>query len=113
VTKAKTKPKKQIDSHAHTTGRHHIDRRATQIMALPEGQGNPDDILTTQQVADWLGCSVVWLEIGRHRGYGPKFMKFAANMVRYRRDAVRDWLESRGEFSSTDEYKARAKVKVA
>src|SRR4051812_48907845 len=44
----------------------HLDKRAAAIAAEP---GDDDELLTTSQMATWLGVSVQWLDIGRHAGY--------------------------------------------
>ena len=81
--------------------KHHLDRRAD---ALAEaGAGNGDDLLTTEQVAEWLGVSRGWLEIGRGQGYGPKFVALSPRNIRYRRAAVRAWLRER-THACTREY---------
>ena len=54
--------------------RHHLDRRAADLAQEGAAAGEPDDLLTTTEVAEWLGLSTQWLEIGRSRGYGPKFV---------------------------------------
>ena len=43
------------------------------------------------------------LEIGRHRGYGPKFVRIGPGRIRYRRADVLAWLEAR-IFASTSQY---------
>jgi predicted DNA-binding transcriptional regulator AlpA len=73
--------------------RHYLDRRADRL--AEEGRGAPDDLLTTPAVADWLGVSRQWLEIGRNKGYGPKFVKLNPKRVRYRREDVLTWLKAR------------------
>jgi hypothetical protein len=84
-------------------GQHYLDKRARRL--IEDGTSNgaaPDDLLTTKQTAEWLGMSWQWLEIGRSRGYGPPFIKLHQR-VKYRRDAVVQWLESR-TYKSTMEY---------
>lgn len=81
--------------------RHHLDRRAPALAEL--GDGPPDDLLTTQAVAAWLGVSVQFLEIGRNRGYGPKYVRVAPARIRYKRADVLTWLDER-TFASTSEY---------
>ena len=49
---------------------HHLDRRVKQIVAL-DTDNDDDDLLTTEQVAEWFGVSTQWLEIGRSNGWGP------------------------------------------
>ena len=46
---------KQTSATADRARAHHIDRRAHQLAQLQ--QGDDDDLLTTRQVADWLGVS--------------------------------------------------------
>jgi hypothetical protein len=85
--------------------RHHLDRRAADLAAA--GAGNPDDLLTTGYISDWLQCSSQWLEIGRSKGYGPRFVRLSPRRVRYRRGDVLIWLTER-TFSATTEYVDRA-----
>ena len=80
--------------------RHHLDRRAAAIAEA--AQGAPDDLLSTRAVAEWLGVSIQFLEIGRHRGYGPKFVRIGPARIRYRRADVLAWLEER-TFASTSQ----------
>jgi hypothetical protein len=51
--------------------RHHLDRRAAGL--ADEGHGDPDNLLSTPALAEWLGVSTQWLEVGRSKGYGPPF----------------------------------------
>ncbi len=81
---------------------HHLDRRAGELIAI--GAGNPDDLLTTKQVAAWLGMGAVTLEIWRCRGEGPPFIKLTPRMVRYQRGGVLNWLAQR-EHASTAKYR--------
>lgn len=59
------------------------------------------EYLTTQQAAKYLQVSTQWLEIGRVKGYGPKFIKFG-RMVRYRRETIDDYLKAR-EVENTNQ----------
>jgi predicted DNA-binding transcriptional regulator AlpA len=72
-------------------------------MLAESSTGAPDDLLTTRAVAEWLGVSVQFLEIGRHKGYGPKFVRIGPARIRYRRAGVLAWLEER-TFASTSQY---------
>jgi hypothetical protein len=83
--------------------RHHLDRRAHQILAADNG-GDGDELLTTPQVAQWFGTSEQWLEIGRTRGYGPSFVMLAARTIRYRRSDCRKYIAAR-VHASTAEYR--------
>jgi hypothetical protein len=82
--------------------RHHIDKRAAAIAAAAAGVDD-DQLLSTPQTALWLGVSTQFLEIGRHRGYGPPFERLSARVIRYRRGKVRAWLDERSH-QSTKEY---------
>jgi hypothetical protein len=85
----------------HSPKSHHIDRRADQIIAV--GAGAADDLLDTRQLADWLGVSTQWVEIGRSKNYGPPFKRLAARTVRYMRGDVWKYLKAR-THASTAEY---------
>ena len=90
--------------HVHSTGRHHIDKRA-EVLAQ-EIDDNENDLLSTAQVANWLGVSVQWLEIGRGKDYGPKFVRIGPRVTRYRRVDVVAWLMSRVHASTAEYTKA-------
>ena len=78
-----------------------LKRAASAVERAPEG--HPDDLLTTKQVAAWLGVSYQWLEAGRTRGYGPRFFRHSYKHVRYRRADVLEYITA-NTFSSTAEY---------
>jgi predicted DNA-binding transcriptional regulator AlpA len=82
----------------------HIDKRADQIVAASNGDG--DQMLTTMQLANWLGVSHQFLETARVKGTGPKFIKVTGRQLKYRRDDVLKWLEDR-TFQRTSEYSTR------
>lgn len=84
--------------------RHHLDKRAADLAAA--GAGDADDLLTTSKTAEWLKVSVQWLEIGRHKGYGPPFKRLSPSQIRYKRADVLGWLEERS-FRATSEYMTR------
>jgi predicted DNA-binding transcriptional regulator AlpA len=63
----------------------------------------PGDLMTTRELAAWLGTTAVWLEVGRHAGYGPKFLRLSARQVRYARADVLAWLATR-RHERTAEY---------
>jgi predicted DNA-binding transcriptional regulator AlpA len=81
-------------------GRHHLDRRAKDLIEAAAGEGPPDDLLTTAGVSAWLGISVQWLDIGRCRGYGPAFVRLSPRRIRYRRADVIAWLSERTHRST-------------
>ena len=101
MAKAKAKAKKS----------HHLDRHTDQLRCVPAASGAPNDLLTTEELADWLDVSEQFVELSRHDGSGPKFIKLGKRMVRYRR-AVLAWLLERGEFASTAEHRAKAEAEA-
>ena len=66
----------------------------------------PDNLLSNQETAEMLGIKPTTLEIWRHRGKGPVFVKFGdkgQSPVRYRRSEVTRWIEAQS-FASTSAY---------
>ena len=55
------------------------------------------EYLTTTQAAAYLGMSRQWLEIGRHKGYGPPYIKLG-RAVRYKRSALDNWMTDRQQL---------------
>ena len=72
----------------------HIDRQAGMLAAVGRS-GDPTQLLSTPELAQWLGRSPQWLELMRARGGGPPFVKVSRRCVRYRRSAVLQWLLER------------------
>jgi hypothetical protein len=85
------------------TGRLQIDRRAGQLAATVVPDADADHLMTTLQVANWLGVSTQWLEIMRMQAGGPPFLRLSPQMIRYRRDDVVKWLKER-DFRFTSQY---------
>jgi predicted DNA-binding transcriptional regulator AlpA len=83
------------------TKHHHLDRRADKIVAADVGAD--DELLTTRQLANWLGVSTQFLEIGRSKKYGPQFVRVGPRYIVYRRGDVLTWLKER-THASTAEY---------
>ena len=81
--------------------RHHLDRRAAELAAAAAAN-DPDELLTTAAVAEWLGLSTQWLEIGRSKGYGPRYVRLSTRRVRYLRAEVLAWLAERTCRSTAD-----------
>ena len=50
------------------------------------------EYLNTKQTAGYLQLSTQWLEIGRVKGYGPKFIKLG-RLVRYCRASLDEYLK--------------------
>jgi predicted DNA-binding transcriptional regulator AlpA len=84
----------------HKMLKHHLDRRADAIANADSG--GADDLLSTREVADWLGVSIQWVEIGRSKKYGPPFKRLAPRTVRYLRADVLKWLKARTHASTAD-----------
>lgn len=92
---------------------HHLDRRAdsvaerllttTAIDRRPPPTPEMDPLLSTPELAERLGVSTQWLEIGRHRGYGPPFIRLSPRRVRYKLSAVLAYLKQRS-YTSTAQY---------
>src|SRR5262245_41809758 len=72
---------------------HHLDKHAARLIATTTGAA--DDLLTPEQVADWLSVGLEWLDQARARGYGPRPTKFSRKHVRYKRGDVLRWLRDR------------------
>jgi hypothetical protein len=59
---------------------------------------NDDDdaLLDTAAAAIFIGdVSHQYLELGRHKGYGPPYIKVTSRLVRYRKSDLRAYLLSR------------------
>ena len=54
---------------------------------------NVREVFTTKQAADYLSLSPARLEIWRHEGGGPDYVKLARS-VRYRKEDIDAWLAS-------------------
>lgn len=67
---------------------------------------NLDELLTTKEAATVLGVKPNTLEIWRHKGKGPPFVRLGDGScapIRYVRAAVSEWLASR-TFAHTSAY---------
>jgi phage terminase Nu1 subunit (DNA packaging protein) len=80
------------------TRRLHLDRWLDQIIA-EVSDGDKDELLERQEVADRLRVSTAWLDIARSKngGYGPEATRLEGkgNPVAYRRKDVLAWLRAR------------------
>jgi hypothetical protein len=68
-----------------------------------------DDLLSNEQTATLLGIKPNTLEVWRHKGKGPVFLKLGTNPaspVRYQRSRVMTWIEA-NTHASTSSYSAR------
>lgn len=74
-----------------------------------------DDLLTTKEAARLLGVKFNTLEIYRHQGKGPPFLKLGNEhgaAVRYQRSVLAAWLAQRA-FRSTSEQTAAMRLAAA
>ena len=63
------------------------------------------DILTTEELAQWLKCPQRWLEKARGvAGGGPPFLVLDNWLIKYSRRQVLAWLEENRQFTSTSQY---------
>lgn len=53
-----------------------------------------DPLMTTSEVAEYTNTSVSHLGQMRHRGQGPKWIKFSTKKVLYRKSEIDSWLEA-------------------
>ena len=82
---------------------HHLDRRVAQLIQIGIATPNDDELLSTQQLATWLGVSEQWLEVGRSKNYGPRYERLSPRVIKYKRSDVIKWLATRSH-ASTAEY---------
>ena len=87
-----------------TSGHSRFARRAAELLAHPDSQGEPAEPFTTRELARWLGVSVQFLEIARSKGTGPEFVRLGPTLIRYRRLDVNRWLLELRAHQSTAEY---------
>ena len=62
--------------------------------------------LSTEQAAAYLNMSRQWLEIGRHKGYGPPYIKLG-RAVRYKRSALDEWMLARQQSHTAEDGASR------
>ena len=81
------------------------------IMHDEAGKGLPtlppgcDPAFNTQQASAYTGLAEKTLEGLRHRGGGPRFVRYSRNAVRYRKSALDEWMAER-TVASTSEKRA-------
>lgn len=96
----------------------HLDKRAGALIQDAPENYNDEDLLSTMQVAAWLGTSPQWVEQSRPKGIGPPFIRITPSMVRYKRGDVISWLKQReqnslAEYDRTDGAKAAKAAREA
>jgi predicted DNA-binding transcriptional regulator AlpA len=58
-------------------------------------------LLSRDEVEQEYGLSRRWLELAAVSGNGPPYLKISRRMVRYRRDQLETWLDSRAKNHSS------------
>ncbi|WP_202236588.1 helix-turn-helix transcriptional regulator [Actinacidiphila reveromycinica] len=71
------------------------------MTVLTTESGQEDILLTPKEVSDVLRVPVGTLGQWRHRGTGPRSIKYESGGIRYRRSIVLAWLAEQ-ELNSTD-----------
>lgn len=51
-----------------------------------------EGLMTTEQVAEYLGIAVSTLQLYRAMGTGPRYVKILRRLVRYRKSVIDEWL---------------------
>lgn|GEM_PF-870729 len=78
----------------------HLDKHADRLANVG---GDPDDLLTSEELAEWIDTSTQFVEVSRRKGHGPRYVRLSARVVRYRRADIIEWLRSR-MHKRTSEY---------
>jgi hypothetical protein len=81
----------------------HLDKRIPSLRDAAAA-GSDDELLTTEQLAELMSVSAIWLKKCRAEGIGPPHQVLGPRCVRYSRGAYRRWLQER-EFASTAAFK--------
>jgi hypothetical protein len=76
-------------------------KRTAEVLAKMQTLSD-DVLLNTAEVAVWFDVSVEWLEIGRSKKFGPKFVKLGPRLVRYTVGACRQYLAEQTYASTAD-----------
>ena len=75
--------------------KHHIDRKARELLDRLIDDLEDDTLMTTRETANWLNVSTQFLEVGRIQGYGPPATVMAPKVIRYRKNTTLKWLIER------------------
>lgn len=81
----------------HPPSTHEVARRAQQSASA---------LLSRDDVEREYNLSRRWLELAALNGGGPPMVRLSRRMVRYRRDALEAWLDSRTVTSTSQEVAA-------
>ena len=58
------------------------------------GMSMGEKLLNTNELSAMLGVTVNTLQIWRHQGKGPRYIKLSRRAVRYRQQDVLDWMNT-------------------
>ena len=58
-----------------TQNKFHLDKRAGKLLDADPAPEADDQLLTTREVAAYLGMSEQWVTLGRSKKYGPPFVR--------------------------------------
>lgn len=72
----------------------HLDRRARDLLPKVTA-GDPDELLTTEGLAELLGVSPQFIKARTTEGNGPESHLFKPRSRRYRRGDAAAWLKER------------------
>lgn len=77
----------------HEPRRYHLDKRAAQIAAaIPPID---DELLSSKQLALFLGVNEQWLQKRRRNGTGPAWFALSPRRIKYKKSDVVAWLQTR------------------
>ena len=72
-----------------------MDKELTVLTSnKPKAFNESLEVLSSSEVAGMLGVTVNALNIWRHQGKGPKYLKFSRRAIRYRMQDVLDWMNN-------------------
>ncbi len=66
----------------------------SQCITKPKGyiMTQQESLLTTQEVADFMGIASFTLAKYRMKGIGPKYIQLGKKLIRYRKEDIEEWL---------------------
>ena len=67
----------------------------SQAKRIDDLSGN--ELLTTGEVASFLGVSVRTVESWRQQGKPPKYVRFSHKLLRYRAEDIKNFINQQGE----------------
>lgn len=67
-----------------------------------EQEQEQDGLLTPSDAAIYLSMTPRFLEVRRHLGDGPPFVRISSRAIRYFRSDLREWAEARRRTSTSD-----------